>query len=200
MTQYPPFNLPNEAVKWGRAIQSGQESQAKNLSSLEQTVNNEARNTSGQLEVLSRQIQHLGDLTSNLIQLTDRLANAGEFYSDTSGGFHNGSGWRPSRPSITAMSLSGRFQVTVRGTAAGVMSYFTFSAPGYARDRIIGGTAQAEVDRVSGAGGASTAMTVQGSWIASFAPGSEITFYGEAYGTSTNSSNTALFLQVQPLF
>lgn len=56
---FPPRNLPGSADKWGREVENSLDLYEKRFSGLEQTVNNSDRATSGQLAVLSRQIESL---------------------------------------------------------------------------------------------------------------------------------------------
>lgn len=190
---YPPRALPGISDNWGRTVESRIQSGERSEQQLSQTVNNGLRAQGGQLAVIADQV----DVMSGTLA---RLANAGEVSENVATTVSNGDVWYESPPSVTMSSLSGRFEVSVFGTSAGAMSFYSFTAPGYPLSRITGSGAN-ESERVSGAGGASSAFTVFGSWIVTptATPGTSVTFTAQARGTTQYSSTTSLKIRVRPV-
>lgn len=190
---FPPRDLPGRAEVWGRAVEGSIGLNQSDMDQLRQVVTNGLRATSGQLETVSQAVSTLAD-TVNL------LANAGEVSENVATTVSNGVAWYPNPPEVTMSSLSGRFEVSIFGTSAGAMSFYSFTAPGYPLSRITG-TGADESERVSGAGGASSAFTVFGSWIVTptATPGTPVTFTAQARGTTQYSSTTSLKIRVRPV-
>lgn len=170
------------------------------MSQVQQTVNNSLRATSGQLETIAGNIDTIVRQQGEILNTLDRLANAGEVQENIAVGVSEGVVWYENPPSVTMSSLSGRFEVSIFGTSAGAMSFYSFTAPGYPLSRITGSGAS-ESERVSGAGGASSAFTVYGSWIVtpSAETGTPVTFTAQARGTTQYSSTTSLKIRVRPV-
>lgn len=205
---FPPRNLPGLAENWGRAVESQVNILDKEITQVSQTVDNGLRATAGQLSVIATQLDTLTQqqlvLQSQQAEIQNtiqRLSNAGVVVENSSGTGSSGTGWYLNPPSVTAASLSGKFEVSIFGTATGAMSYYSFSCPGFVRTRIEGSSLTARTSRISGAGGASTELTVYGSWIVTptGSPGDAITFTAEALGTTSFSNTVALKIQVRPV-
>ena len=190
---FPPRNLPGLSEVWGRSVEGQIQTLDTSLGQLQQSLNNSQRATSGQLEVIAS--QQIG-----IQETLARLANAGEVQENVTVGDSNGAIWYANPPSVTMASLSGRFEVSVFGTSTGAMSFYSFTAPGYPQSRITGSGAN-ESERVSGAGGASSAFTVFGSWIVTptTPAGESVTFTAQARGTTQYSSTTSLKIRVRPV-
>lgn len=203
---FPPRYLPGLSDKWGREVERRDADKERRLVTLEQGTNNSARSVSGQLGVIARQLDQivaqqaeLQVATNNLQTTVNRLSNASLVFEDAVASSESGAGWNSARPSVTATSLSGKFLVSIFGTAAGSTSYFSFSAPGYPRDRILGASASAISARVSGLGGGAVSSTVFGQWVATFSANSTVTFYGEGYGTTEFADRLGIKIVVQPM-
>lgn len=197
---FPPRNLPGLSEVWGRSVEGQIQTLDSSFGQLQQSLNNSQRATSGQLEVIAGNIDTIVRQQSEIQGTLDRLANAGEVQENVAVGDSNGAIWYASPPSVTMTSLSGRFEVSVFGTSTGAMSFYSFTAPGYPLSRITGSGVN-ESERVSGAGGASSAFTVFGSWIVTptSAPGTPVTFTAQAIGTTQYSSTTSLKIRVRPV-
>lgn len=190
---FPPRDLPGRAEVWGRAVEGELGITHEDVVQLRQVVTNGLRATSGQLETMAQTL-------NQVVEQQSRLANAGEVSENVATTVSNGDVWYPSPPEVTMSSLSGRFEVSIFGTSTGAMSFYSFTAPGYPLSRITGSGAN-ESERVSGAGGASSAFTVYGSWIVTptAAPGTPVTFTAQARGTTAYSSTTSLKIRVRPV-
>lgn len=212
-TVLPQPNLNNEAVQWSRELNRRTRDTSRELSRLSQNLLMTNRANAGQMGVIGRQLDQIiatqealqvqqGQIAAQqaeTAQVVERLQDAGRIMSNQSADTVTGAVWYPNPPSVTMSSLSGRFRVSVFGTAAGATSFFSFSAPGYPRDRIVGGSAAAMVSRVSGFGGASSLGTVYGSWIATLSPGVNHVFTAQALGTTASSTAAGLGIQVEPV-
>lgn len=197
---YPSRDLPGRAEEWGRAVEGRQRVAEQDAEQLRQKVDNGLRATAGQLETISQTLNQVVEQQGTIQATLDRLANAGEVSENVATTVSNGDVWYPSPPSVTMSSLSGRFEVSIFGTSTGAMSFYSFTAPGYPLSRITGSGAN-ESERVSGAGGASSAFTVYGSWIVTptSAVGDPVTFTAQARGTTAYSSTTSLKIRVRPV-
>lgn len=183
---FPRRNLPGEADAWGRHIELRIKDVERDSKILDQTVNNAGRADAGSLAVMSAQIE--------------KLIDAGQVYQSSVGTTWTGvTSWVTPTPSVSASSLSGRFQVSVYGGSAAGTSYFTFAAPGYDRERAKGGTASAINSRVSALGGASTVGSAYRSWVVSLAPRTVHTFSAEGWCDDAYTSMIGLGITVQPL-
>jgi len=217
---FPPRSLGGPADNWGRKVEGEILNEGVARVRLEQKTDNALRAISGQLAVSATQLDELtvqqaqltaqqSDLANQqaeLVNQINRLSNvildlqdAGKVYLVSADGPWNGVGWATGARSVTASSRSRRFRVTVSGTSAGTMSFFSFSTTGYPRDRILGGTAAAARSRVSATGGASVQNTTYGTWVITMPSTGDYTFTAEAYGTDSFSSSLALNLTVEPL-
>ncbi len=193
MDVYPPRDLPGRADDWGRRVEGVAEDLYKAQVQLRQTVNNGQRATAGQLALLSRQIDRISESQED-------LRDASMFYEASVGTTWNGvTSWVTGQPSITAQSRSGRFRVSVYGGAASGMGIFTFSAPGYNRERAKGGTAGANLSRVSALGGASVAGSAFRSWVISLSPNTPHLFTAEGWCDNTYTSIIGMGISVEPM-
>lgn len=185
---------------WGRAVEGELGVTHEEVAQLRQVVTNGLRATSGQLETMAQTLNQVVEQQGTIQSTLDRLAHAGEVSENVATSVSNGVAWYPNPPEVTMSSLSGRFEVSIFGTSAGAMSFYSFTAPGYPLSRITG-TGADESERVSGAGGASSAFTVYGSWIVtpSASAGSPVTFTAQARGTTEYSSTTSLKIRVRPV-
>lgn len=197
---FPARNLPVPATAWAREIENRVVSGERSETALTQKVDNGLRATGGQLSAMSAQLDSIITQQAEMSAVLARLSNAGEVVEASSGTGSSGTGWYANPPSVSAISLSGKFEVSVFGTSAGAMSFYSFSATGFLRSRIQGDSQTARLSRVSGAGGASTAMTVYGSWVvAAGTPGTSVEFTAQALGTTSYSETVALKIQVRPV-
>ena len=203
------FPLPNvsPATKpWARKITDAVRGTGHEVIKLRQLIDGNNLALSGQVGVASRQIdvltaqqQNLQNQQAQLEDVLNRLVDAGKIYEASSGSGSNGAVWYTNPPSVSASSRSGKFEISIFGTAAGNTSYYSFSTTGYPRDRIVGSSAAASLARVSGLGGASATSTVYGSWVVQLSANTSHTFTAQALGTSDFSSTVALKIQVRPL-
>lgn len=147
----------------------------------------------------NRSLLGIEDALSALQDQQARLADAGQIYTTTAGGPWTGQVWASGARSVVASSMSRRFRVSVHATASGQTSLFSFSATGYPRDRILGGSTEAAMARVSAFGGASDTTSVYGSWIVTMPGTGNYTFTAEGRGTGDFSAMQALGITVEPL-
>lgn len=191
---YPPRNLPGSAEVWGRSVENRDEILDRKIDVQVQKTDNGLRAVSGQLAALSKQIEALQ-------ATTEKLIDAGQIYSDSVGTTWSAgsAGWVSSPPSVTASSLSSKFQVTVTGGSSGGMGFFTFSAPGYDRSRALGSSASAVRNRASALGGAGEAGTASRSWVITMPSPGPYTFTAQGYKTDSYVSIIGLEITVQPV-
>lgn len=64
---YPPRNLPGDAEAWGRAIEGVISDTRRTVTQVQQTLGNDGRSTSGQLAVISRQLEAIMDNQQDLL-------------------------------------------------------------------------------------------------------------------------------------
>lgn len=191
---YPPRNLPGSAEVWGRSVENRDEILDRKIDVQVQKTDNGLRAVSGQLAALSSQINALQSTT-------ERLVDASQIYTASVGtGWTSGTaGWVSGTPSVTASSLSSKFQVTVTGGAGGGTGFFTFSTTGYPRSRALGSSASAVLERASALGGAGEAGTASRSWVISMPSPGPYTFTAQAYKTDSYVFIIGLEITVQPV-
>lgn len=202
---FPPNNLPGDSPKWGRQIQDTILELEKTADSLAQTGNNSSRGSSGELAVLSRQIESTSSLLARL-EAVGKVSSAkkvGDYEFPSDAQFPDPRMWYPSPPSVTVTSASGRFKVTVMAAASGGGAA-TFSAPGYNRDRIIGHTDEsaywgAILNSGWSLGSPYNSGASIGSWNVTYPPGSEITFTAQVLIPVRYLTVRGVEIQVQPL-
>lgn len=158
---------------------------------------------------LDATVTTLDATVTDLADAQARIEDASQVYYSDSGSntwtLGGSAEWAttPATPSITASSLSGRFRVTVSGSANNAIGAVTFSAPGYSRSRAEGGSSSAVRSRVTVGGGASYVATASGSWVVTLAANTSHTFLAEFLNlTGTPSYPVYVFsltLQVEPL-
>ena len=128
-----------------------------------------------------------------------RIEDASKIYSASSGATHTTASWMPNTPAVTASSISRKFRITVTGGSAMGSSFFTFSAPGYPRDRALGATAEAILSRVAVLGGAGDPATGQRSWVVIMPGPGPYTFTAQARPSDQYSSVIGVQIDVQPV-
>jgi hypothetical protein len=203
---YPQRNLPGRAEDWGRAVEAQQRILSKEVRQVNQAWENSARATGGQLAVIASQIDtvtaqqdELAGQQASLEDLLARVEDASKVFATPTGGIWTGTGWAPSAPQVTAQSRSGRFRVSVGGSASGGTVVFTFQTTGYPRDRALGGSTAAARERVTSFGGASMIGSAFKSWIIELTPLTDYVFSAQANSPDNFTSVIAPYLQVEPL-
>lgn len=139
----------------------------------------------------SRALLQIEDAIAALEDQQRTLANASIVVANDTGdtvSSFNSQAWATTRPSVQAMSLSGRFQVTISGGALGGSVFYTFSTTGLSRDRALGGSASALRARVESNGGAQAAFSSSKSFIVSLQAGVPHTFTLEHMSPTATSS------------
>ncbi|PRI10912.1 hypothetical protein [Leucobacter massiliensis] len=134
-----------------------------------------------------------------LQETVEKLEDAAKVFTNSTGAMHTGASWMPAPPSVEASSLSRKFRVTVTGGSTGGSTILTFSAPGFTRDRALGGTPDAVLARAMALGGASDAGTAQRSWIVMMPGPGPYTFTAQAHPTDGFATAVGLQIDVQPV-
>lgn len=146
-----------------------------------------------------RSILQLQQAISDLAGQQDRIEDASKVYSAASGATHTGATWMPNTPKVSASSISRRFRITVTGGGTGGSTFFTFSAPGYDRDRALGGSSSAILSRVSVLGGAGDPGTAQRSWIITMPGSGPYEFQAHARPSDQYATAVGIQIDVQPV-
>lgn len=210
---FPRRNLPAAAEPWGRKHDEVVRQLVRNFENLKLATHGDNRATAGQMGVVGRQLETLAEqqqeLSDQQVQLNtqvstldgvvSQLSDAANFYTNSSGATHTGTGWFPSPPSVTASSRSRRFRVSVSGGAAGGQALFTFSTTGYSRDRALGGSSSAILSRVTAFGGASVSGSAYRSWVVTMPGTGNYTFTAQGYNSDGYTSIVGLQIDVEPL-
>lgn len=147
----------------------------------------------------SRALLQIEAAVAELQDQQSRIEDAAKVFSAASGATHSGASWMPNPPAVTASSLSRKFRVTVTGGATGGSTLFTFSAPGFNRDRALGGSAEAILSRVSALGGAGDGGTAQRSWIVTMQTAGPHVFTAQARPSDQYASAIGIQIDVQPV-
>lgn len=196
---FPPRDLPGRADAWGRAVEQRDAVKTKELTQVSQDLNNSLRAVGGQLAVIGSQVDIIAGQQASLADLLARVEDASKVFATPTGGIWTGTGWAPSAPQVTARSRSGRFRVSVGGSASGGTVVFTFQTTGFPRDRALGGSTEAARERVTSFGGASMIGSAFKSWIIELTPLTDYVFSAQANSPDNSTSVIAPYLQVEPL-
>lgn len=171
---------------------------ATELDTLRRQVKEAQRPTATERDLTLQGLQDaILDVQNQQAKLTDAARVASASVGTT---WSNITTWVTGVPSISfPASLSGRYRITVSGGASGGLAIFTFQAPGFNRDRALGGSGSAINERFTAFGGASVAGSSSRSWIVSISGAGPHTITAEAYPSDSFVSIIGLSLEVQAL-
>lgn len=107
---FPPRNLPGTSEEWGRSVESRIESGDRADTQISQTLDNNLRAVSGQLEVMSRQLSLIENQQRYLVSL-QRLEIATSIESSSLAP----QAWMTNPPTVTISSPTGRVEISFGG-------------------------------------------------------------------------------------
>lgn len=189
---FPPKDaLPGSSLNWGRAVETRIRGIERDLVTLGQDVSGHGRTLASALEDISRQLNQVVDASRVY------YADSGAVAQSVSPG-----SWFSSPPSVVASSMTGRFRVSVSASANDGIAFAGFEAPSLPRSRMVGGSPEASMARVSILGAASALGTASRDWIINLPPNTPHTFTCHVLGAGNGSLASyvqGLSITVQPL-
>lgn len=195
---FPPKDaLPGSSLNWGRAVETRIRELERSMTSLRQDADGLNRATAASLQDMSGQLTTLSTMIS-------RLTNASQvFYADsgTSAASVSPGTWFPFPPTTSASSGSGKFRISVSASGNDGIAFAGFETAGYPRTRMVGGTPEAALARVSVLGAASALGSASKEWVVSLTPDEEHVFSAQVLGAggSLASYIMGVSITVQPL-
>lgn len=178
---FPPFNLPNEAIPWGRVVQRRVVEGEISEGQLAQKVDNGLRATSGQLTSLSRQVNSLAEVIQTLSGVIASLPISLTESSRTSGGGLSGSWATVASTEIAYPEGKTQASVTAIGNAAYLDTLSSGATSSYLRIVINGGTSP-EFAASKDAGATRVNNVLSGTHSRNLSGGSSVTVSLQAYG------------------
>lgn len=129
---YPPRDLPGRADNWGRRVEEVNKDLLARQVQIQQMVENGLRSTSGQLAVLSRQIDTLASQQEFLISLSRVVSGSFSDIRQVAQGQ-----WMPDPVEVTLSSPSGRIEITFGGSANNGGTVFAYQVVGATSGTVI---------------------------------------------------------------